>query len=85
MRWRTISIARKPAPRSERFEVPRHFMDLARRRIEFLFHVKRLGETPLHSVLAFAYLQGIDDAAQAADHQRKRLKTKPEEPPPWQR
>jgi hypothetical protein len=76
--------ARRPAPRYERFEVPRQFLDLARRRTEFLVHVMRLGKTPLHSVLAFAYLQGINDAVQAIDHQRKRLETRPEEPVPWQ-
>ncbi|MCA6108072.1 hypothetical protein [Bradyrhizobium cenepequi] len=47
--------------------------DLARRRTEFLFHVMRFGETPLHNILASAYLQGCADAGEAIHHRAEKM------------
>jgi hypothetical protein len=53
--------------RSERYDVPEEFMDLARRRTEFLFRHIQYGETPMKNIIASAYLQGMSDAVDALD------------------
>lgn len=54
-------------PMYEQIDVPPQFIDLARRRTEFLFRVMTYGDQPMKIVLASAYLQGLGDAADALE------------------
>ena len=54
-------MAHRIIPLSERYDVPEPFMNLAQRRTEFLFRHLQYGNTPLHAILASAYLQGMSD------------------------
>lgn len=77
-------MAPRPVERYERVDVPPQFVDLAKRRTSFLFHVMRFGEQPMHTVLASAYLQGLGDAADALENKAKREHALPLlEPLPW--
>ena len=49
--------------RSERYDVPEQFVDLARRRTEFLFRHIQFGDMPMKYIIASAYLQGMSDYA----------------------
>lgn len=52
--------------RSERYDVPQQFMELAQRRTEYLFpHIK--WNMTLKDALASAYFQGMNDAVAALD------------------
>lgn len=48
--------------RSERFDAPAAFIDLAQRRTEFLFRHLTYGDMPIRHALACAYAQGMSDA-----------------------
>ncbi len=65
-------MAPKPVIRSQRYDVPQQFHELAQRRTEFLFHVMTWGDKSMRIVLASAYLQGLGDAADALE---KRLES----------
>lgn len=54
-------MGRRPIVRSERYDVPQQFIDLASRRTEFLFRHLQFGDTPLHIIISSAYLQGMSD------------------------
>src|SRR5258708_634648 len=60
-------MAPRPAPRSERVDLPYPFVDLAQRRTEFLFRHMTYGDMPMRMVLASAYVQGMSDAVDALD------------------
>jgi hypothetical protein len=60
-------MSRRPEPRSERYDVPQQFMDLAQRRTEFLFRHITYGDMAMKHVLASAYLQGMNDCVEAMD------------------
>ena len=47
--------------RSERYDVPQEFIELAQRRTEFLFRHIQHGDMPMCHVIASAYLQGMSD------------------------
>jgi hypothetical protein len=68
----------RPQPRSERYDVPEPFIDLARRRTEFLFRHMTYGDMPMRHILASAYLQGMNDCVEAMD---KRGLLNPVSPP----
>ncbi|MGJ4888892.1 hypothetical protein ACQR1Y_11900 [Bradyrhizobium sp. HKCCYLRH3099] len=53
-------------------DIPAPFVDLAKRRTEFLFRVMQYSESPLPIILASAYLQGINDAVDAIENKAKR-------------
>lgn len=50
-------MAPRPVARSERYDVPQPFMDLAHKRTEFLYRHLTYGDTPLRNIIASAYLQ----------------------------
>lgn len=47
--------------RSERYDVPQQFMELAQRRTEYLFRHLQYGDMAMKHVIASAYLQGMSD------------------------
>jgi hypothetical protein len=53
--------------RSERYDIPQQFVDLAMRRTEFLFRHIQFGDMPMKYVIASAYLQGMSDCADALE------------------
>lgn len=53
--------------RSERYDVPQPFIELAQRRTEFLFRHIQFGDMPMRHVIASAYLQGMSDCADAME------------------
>lgn len=77
------TVAPRPAPRYERIDIPHQFRDLAERRTQFLFHVMTWGDQSMRTVLASAYLQGINDAVDAVDNKAKREAKEPPTPLPW--
>lgn len=58
-------MAPRPVIRSERYDVPQEFMDLAHRRTEFLFRHIQYGDMPMRMVITSAYFQGMNDAVDA--------------------
>lgn len=58
-------MAPRTVVRSERYDVPQQFVELAQRRTEFLFRHIQFGDMPMRHVIASAYLQGISDAIEA--------------------
>ncbi|MFZ5713079.1 MAG: hypothetical protein ACOY3N_09585 [Bradyrhizobium sp.] len=66
-------MAPKRIIRSERYDVPQQFVDLAERRTEFLFRHIQYSNMTMRAVLASAYLQGMSDCANALEA-RDRLK-----------
>jgi len=58
-------MAPRTVVRSERYDVPQQFIDLATRRTEFLFRHIQFGDMPMRHVIASAYLQGMSDCADA--------------------
>jgi hypothetical protein len=52
---------------SKDYEVPSAMIDLAQRRTEFLFRLMTYGDIPMRSVLASAYMQGMNDMFQAME------------------
>lgn len=60
-------MAPKSVPRSERYDVPQQFIELAQRRTEFLFRHMTYGDMPMRHILASAYLQGMNDCVEAMD------------------
>lgn len=73
----------KRRPDYEMIDVPRPFVDLAERRTAFLFHVMQFGRQPVQSILASAYLQGIQDGATAMERRLTGSVTHPTQIP-WQ-
>lgn len=64
-------MAPRSVPRSERYDLPAEFIDLAERRTGFLFpHIET--NMNLRMALACAWLQGARDAAQAIESARGR-------------
>lgn len=53
--------------RSERYDVPQQFHDLAQRRTEFLFRHIQHGDMPMRHVIASAYFQGMNDCVDTLD------------------
>jgi hypothetical protein len=62
-----MPMAPKPVIRSERYDVPQQFIELAERRMEFLFRHIQYGDMPMRHVIASAYLQGMSDCADALE------------------
>jgi hypothetical protein len=60
-------MAPRHKSRSRRINLPEPFVDLAKRRTEFLFDHAMYGDMPMRLLLACAYLQGMSDAAEALD------------------
>lgn len=60
-------MAPKAVIRSERYDVPQQFVDLAERRTEFLFRHIQYSNMTMRNVLASAYLQGMSDCADALE------------------
>ena len=60
-------MAPRPVIRSERYDVPQQFMELAMRRTEYLFRHIQYSEMAMKHVLASAYFQGMNDAVDALD------------------
>jgi hypothetical protein len=60
-------MSRRPIARSERYDVPQPFIELASRRTEFLFRHLQFGNTPLHIIISSAYLQGMSDVVDTMD------------------
>lgn len=60
-------MAPRAVVRSERYDVPQPFIDLAQRRTEFLFRHIQFGDMPMRHVIASAYLQGMSDCADALE------------------
>ena len=60
-------MAPRSIPRSERYDVPQPFVELAQRRTEFLFRHLQYGNTPLNLIIASAYLQGMSDVVDTMD------------------
>ena len=60
-------MIRRLAIRSERVDLPAPFVDLAKRRTEFLFAHMTYGDRPMRLILACAYVQGMNDAVDALD------------------
>jgi hypothetical protein len=60
-------MGRRAIHRSERYDVPAPFIDLAQRRTEFLFRHLQFGNTPLHIIISSAYLQGMSDVVDTMD------------------
>lgn len=58
-------MAPRMAPRSERIDLPAPFVDLAKRRTEFLFNRMTYGDMSMRMVLACAYVQGMTDGVDA--------------------
>lgn len=58
-------MAPKKVIRSELYEVPQPFIDLAQRRTEFLYRHIQSGDMPMRHVICSAYLQGMSDCADA--------------------
>lgn len=59
--------------RSERFDVPQQFMELAQRRTEYLFRHLQHGDMAMRHVIASAYFQGMNDCVDTLDA-RNRIK-----------
>lgn len=70
-------------PEYETIDVPRNFIDLAERRTEFLFHVMRYGRQSIQTILASAYLQGVEDGATAMERKLNRERGTAPEPLPY--
>lgn len=66
-------MAPRAIARSERYDVPQEFHDLATRRTEFLFRHIQFGDMPMKNVIASAYLQGMNDCVEALER-RDRIK-----------
>jgi hypothetical protein len=60
-------MAPRTVVRSERYDVPQQFIELAQRRTEFLFRHIQFGDMPMRNVIASAYLQGMSDCADALE------------------
>lgn len=58
-------MAPRSIPRSERIDLPAPFVDLAKRRTEFLFNHMTYGDMSMRMVLACAYVQGMTDGVDA--------------------
>lgn len=76
-------MAPRSVPRYETVDIPAKFMELAQRRTQYLFQVMTWGDKPMRIVLASAYLQGINDAADAMDSKTKREEITPPMPLAW--
>ena len=66
--------------RSERYDVPQPFAELAQRRTEFLFRHIQYGDTPMKMIIASAYLQGLSDGVEAMDRRDMLKPARPTEP-----
>jgi hypothetical protein len=77
------TVAPKPTPRFERVDLPAKFLDLAHRRTQYLFHVMTWTNDSMKSILASAYLQGINDASDALENKAKREGVTPPLPLPF--
>jgi hypothetical protein len=53
--------------RSERYDVPQQFMELAQRRTEYLFRHLQYGDMAMKHVIASAYFQGMNDCVDAME------------------
>jgi hypothetical protein len=60
-------MAPRKVVRSERYDVPQQFIELAQRRTEFLFRHIQYGDMPMRHVIASAYLQGMSDCTDALE------------------
>lgn len=60
-------MAPRTVSRSERYDVPQQFVELAQRRTEFLFRHIQFGDMSMRHVIASAYLQGMSDCADALE------------------
>lgn len=70
-------MAPPKAIRSERYDVPQEFMDLAQRRTEYLFRHIQFGDAPMRFVIASAYFQGMNDAVDALDAKGRIVESAP--------
>lgn len=70
---------------SERVEVPAPMISVAERRTEFLFRHLQYSPSPMKTILASAYIQGMNDMFDAIENAgllRDRPKTKTPHPLP---